>query len=283
MNEVWLKKELERFLLEDLGRTEVFVSDTNPVVEAYIIAEEEGVFCGGRFLAPLLNLLVPAGGRPVIVHNLLPEGRRLESGTLTYVASLVGDAEIIRHGIRTALNLMQHLSGIATHVASMVKEVDGTGVKLLDTRKTTPGFRAFEKYAVRIGGGYNHRFNREDGILIKKEDIKIDGSITKAIDRALETRTHLTGVEIEVETFGQLEFVLYDGRVRHILLDNMMPGMLRQIVKLCGATHILEASGVGDRDLREIAETGVHYISLSSLIRGAKPLKMKMSIERILR
>src|SRR3989338_2895848 len=281
MNELFVRKELERFLLEDLGRTDVSVG-AGSLVEAHIIAEEGGVFCGGRFLLPLLNLLVPAGSDPVRVRYLLPEGTPLADKKLTTVAVIIADAEIVRHGVRAALNLIQHLSGIATNVAKKVSEVEGTGARLLDTRKTTPGFRVFEKYAVRVGGGYNHRFNREDGILIKKEDIVIDGGIIPAIDRAFVSKAHLTEIEIEVETLEELECVLGDGRVTHILLDNMTPEMLRKAVLRCGKTHVLEASGVGGRDVREIAETGVQYISLSSLIRGARPLTMKMRITKVM-
>jgi len=276
MNEVFVRRKLEEFLLEDLGAMEVPASPESGRVVARILVEEEGVFCGGKLIASLFNLLTSTNVPPVRMKYLRDDGDSFASGDV--VAEFDVDVEVLRHGIRTLLNLLQHMSGIATNTRKTVEQTYGLSTKLLDTRKTTPGLRAFEKYAVRVGGGVNHRHGRFDGILIKKEDIKIDGGILNAIDNAFRAKSHLVAVEIEVETLGELETVAADGRVKYVLLDNMDFDKMAEAVRRYGRNMIFEASGIGDKDLRKVAETGVHYISLSSLTRGAHPTKMKMRI-----
>ncbi len=234
--------------------------------------------CGGRYLVRMLQLLAERPGDVEVVHLH-------EEGTWFYrtfeITVLKVHPEVLRHGIRTGLNLMQILSGIAIHTYDLVMRVAGTGCQLLDTRKTTPGFRAFEKEAVRLGGGRNHRFNRLDGILLKKEDIAIDGGITKAVRKAAKARAHLTGIEVEAETFEQVDEASSLPEVTHILLDNMAPDQVRHCVSgnnTLKHPKILEASGVKVEDLRAYAETGVPFVSTSALIRGAQPVKMKMRI-----
>ncbi|MBI2639950.1 MAG: carboxylating nicotinate-nucleotide diphosphorylase [Candidatus Sungbacteria bacterium] len=276
MNEIFVRRKLEEFLAEDIGPVAVESNDSLRFVSARIIAEEPGVMCGGKLIVPAFSLITPDGVQKPRAIFLLEEGRAFSSGNI--VARIDIEVETLRHGIRTVLNLLQHLSGIAAHTRKAVDEIKGLPAKLLDTRKTTPGLRVFEKYAVRVGGGTNHRFGRYDGILIKKEDIQIDGWIKKAIDRAFLAKSHLVSVEIEVETFEELEVVVADGRVSHVLLDNMSLKMMAEAVQKYGDKIIFEASGIGDKDLRLIAETGVHYISTSSLVRGAHPVKMKMRV-----
>ena len=276
MNKIFVRRELERFLAEDLGRVSVEPGDPPRYVTARIIAEESGVFCGRRFIIPIFAMITPDDVRGPKVIHLLREGERFTSSMT--LAHLDIEVETLRHGIRTVLNLIQHLSGIATNTRDAVESISGLPTKLLDTRKTTPGLRVFEKYAVRVGGGVNHRFGRYDGILLKKEDIAIDGGIFKAIDRAFREKSFLVNVEVEVETSEELEVVVADGRVRHVLLDNMSLEAMAEAVRRYGDKITFEASGIGSKDLRAVAETGVHYISLSSLVRGAHPIKMKMRI-----
>lgn len=281
LNEIFLEEKLRQFLSEDLKHAAIDFSGEIVYVTAEIIAEESGTFCGGAMIESVLNLLLPRRTypepiRPVNVLHLHGEGKPFHEGTV--LARFVAERETLRHGIRTVLNLVQHCTRIATHTRLQVNKLRGYQTELLDTRKTTPGLREFEKYAVRTGGGRNHRFGRYDGILIKKEDIKIDGGITRAIDRAMRERSHLEGVEIEVETSNELDAVLEDGRVRQILLDNMDTETLRRAVERCGSTHILEASGIGKRRLEAIAATGVHFISISSLVRNAPPINLRMVI-----
>ena len=278
MNPIFLKDDLERFLREDLGRIDVDSLTPAPLVTADITAEETGVMCGGPLFVRLLRMLTE---RPedLVVEQLMPEGATFYPSYPTDVIATVRvHPEVLRHGIRIGLNLMQILSGIATNTKRLVAKVAGTRCQLLDTRKTTPGFRAFEKYAVRIGGGRNHRWNREDGILIKKEDIVIDGGITEAVVKADATRAHLTGIEVEVETFDQ--FIEASGLppVTHLLLDNMDPKTVIDCLAANVTRKIIEVSGVTEDTIRAYAETGVPFISTSALIRGAHPTKMRMRI-----
>lgn len=276
MNEIFVRRKLEEFLAEDLGPVAIEPADPPRYVSVRIVAEEPGVMCGGRLIVPVFALITPDSVRKPRVISLLEEGKVFSSGKV--VARVDIEVETLRHGIRTVLNLLQHLSGIATHTRKAVNEIRDLHAKPLDTRKTTPGLRVFEKYAVRVGGAGNHRFGRYDGILIKKEDIRIDGGIKNAIDRAFQTKSHLVSVEIEVETLEELESVVADGRVGHVLLDNMPLADMAGAVRKYGDRIVFEASGVGNEDLRAVAETGVHYISTSSLVRGAHPIKMKMRI-----
>lgn len=280
MNEIFLEQTLKEFLREDLGSVAIDFSSNKNVV-AKICAEEGGIFCGGTLIAKTLNLLIPKGEGVSLIEmgKLTPEGEAFVAGEI--LAQFSAPSEAFRHGIRTVLNLVAHLTGIATHTAGLVQQVSGFSCRLLDTRKTTPGLRVLEKYAVRVGGGSNHRMGRFDGVMIKKEDIAIDGGIAVAIDRAEREKTFLAGVEIEVETLADLDEVLKDGRVKTILLDNMDLKTLQQAVERCGRTHRLEASGVREENLRAVAATGVHAISLSSLILGARPTKLKAKIDNL--
>jgi nicotinate-nucleotide pyrophosphorylase (carboxylating) len=183
---------------------------------------------------------------------------------------------ILRAGIRTQLNLMMHLCGIATKTAELVKELKGTRCKLLDTRKTLPGLRAFEKYAHRIGGGVNHRFGRDCGIIIKKEDVAAAGSVRKAIVHAKGGSPYLLAFEVEVEDPSQLASMAVDSDVTHVLLDNMEPADVRGCVQVYGERFFMEASGIAPERLREYAQTGVPFISTSATIMGAKPTKLHL-------
>jgi nicotinate-nucleotide pyrophosphorylase (carboxylating) len=278
VNKVYIRQELQRFLLEDLGSLEIDVGASPHYAKAKIIAESGGVFCGGGLVAEVFNCLTPRDIRSCRVLSLEKEGFQFQAGA-TLVRFDVND-QVLVNGVRTVLNLLAHLTDIATHTRSKVEELEGLDCRLLDTRKTTPGLRTFEKYAVRVGGGYNHRFGRFDAAIVKKEDIAISGGIKAAIDRAFEDKMHLAEVEVEVETLDQVNEVLKDGRLKHLMLDNMDIKTMQEVVKRCGQTHILEASGVGDQDLRELAATGIRHISLGSLIRCPRQTKIKMQIAR---
>mgnify|MGYP001603036816 CR=1 FL=1 len=278
MNEIYLRRKLKEFLREDLEGVEINF-DRNPgYTEAKIVAEESGVFCGGRIIAKALNLLIPReeGMMTVRMFHLKKDGEGFKAGDT--LAHFTAPGEALRNGIRTVLNLIGHMTKVATNVNKVAEYLGSSPCELLDTRKTTPGLRIFEKYAVKVGGGKNHRFGRFAGELVKKEDIKILGGIKAAIDDAEYRKPHLTEIEVEVENLEQLEEVLRDGRARYIMLDNMSIEMLKAAVWRAGSLSVLEASGIGDKDLREVAGTGVHYISLSSLILGASPIKMHMII-----
>lgn len=176
---------------------------------------------------------------------------------------------------------MQRMSGIATRTAEAVKQVEGTQAKICDTRKTTPGLRILEKYAVRVGGGTNHRFNLADGVLIKDNHIVAAGSITEAVKSARQNIPHTLKIEVEVETFAGLEEALNAG-ADIIMLDNMSCAAMKQAVKMVGGRALTEASGnMGDRDLREVAECGVDLISIGALTHSVRSLdiSLKFTIE----
>jgi nicotinate-nucleotide pyrophosphorylase (carboxylating) len=272
MNPIFVRKELERFLLEDLGHVEMGPNHKSRV-EAFIEIEEDCVVCGLGLIKPTFDLLAP--GLPASdVHAYGADGDSTRSGERPVSVCL--PPNVLKHGIRTALNLLQHLSGIATNTAKLVERIEGSGCQLLDTRKTTPGLRAFEKYAVRVGGGKNHRFNRMDGVMLKKEDIVIAGGIRQAIDEAVKEAAHLTAIEVEVESMRELLEVIADGRVRHVLLDNMGVDGVSEAVDVAAGRVILEASGVQTSELERYANTGVPFISTSALIREARPIKMHL-------
>ena len=272
MNGPLLRKKFEEFLTEDLGHVEI-VDRFYATSKAVILAEEPGIMCGGDLLEELFATLCFNSARPQVTQQV-NEGTPFSPGET--LVEMTMHPEILRYGIRTALNLLQHLSGIPTNTRKLVDRVRGTGCQLLDSRKTTPGLRVLEKYAVRMGGGHNHRFGMYDGFLLKKEDIAIDGGIKPAIDRALARAPHLTNIEVEVESIVQMMEVLEDGRVKHVLLDNMMPLIIKQAVAKVGNRLVLEASGIKPEQLEEYAATGVPFISTSALVRGGHALNMKM-------
>jgi nicotinate-nucleotide pyrophosphorylase (carboxylating) len=273
MNRIFMEQEMRRFLLEDLAHAEVTPSGKG--VHAVVIAKGHGIMCGGQWLIRMLELLSDSPKDVSHVH-CMTDGQRFQDGD-TLVRCAV-DQEVLRHGIRTGLNLLQHLSGIAVNTADAVARVADTGCILLDTRKSTPGFRAFEKYAVRVGGANNHRFNRLDGTIIKKEDIRIDGTITNAVLKAWQHRSHLTRIEVEVEDMDQLKEALALPQVDVIMLDNMTPEQVTAALALAEGRKPLEASGVAFDRLREYAVTGVPFISTSGLVRNARPVNMSMRI-----
>jgi nicotinate-nucleotide pyrophosphorylase (carboxylating) len=179
---------------------------------------------------------------------------------------------------RVALNLAQRLSGIATLTRKYVNEVAGLPVKIVDTRKTTPGLRMVEKYAVRAGGGHNHRYNLADGVLIKDNHIAACGSITSAVEKIRAAVPHTLRIEVEVESLEQLEEALSCG-VEIIMLDNMEPGIMREAVNKTKGKAILEASGgVTLKNVRAIAETGVDLISVGALTHSAPAVDISMRI-----
>jgi nicotinate-nucleotide pyrophosphorylase (carboxylating) len=197
----------------------------------------------------------------------LPDGSQAKAGAL--VATIEGSARSILTAERVALNFTGHLSGIATATHALVDAVRGTKARIVCTRKTTPGLRVLEKYAVRCGGGFNHRFGLDDAVLIKDNHIAAAGSITKAVKAARAGTAHMVKIEVEVDTLKQLEEALKIG-VDTILLDNMPPDTLRKAVAMASGRAVLEASGNITIDtVRAVAETGVDYISSGGITHSA--------------
>ena len=202
------------------------------------------------------------------------DGDEIHKGDV--IGVLVGDGRAVLSGERTALNFLQRMSGIATLTRSMVKELEGYSTKLLDTRKTTPNMRPFEKYAVRIGGGTNHRYNLSDGVLIKDNHIGAAGSITKAVEMARAYAPFVRKIEVEVENLEMLQEAL-DAKADIIMLDNMTDEMTAQAVAMAKGKADLEASGNMNKDrLKKLAEIGVDYISCGALTHSAPILDFSM-------
>jgi nicotinate-nucleotide pyrophosphorylase (carboxylating) len=196
----------------------------------------------------------------------------------TQLASVEGDARAILSAERTALNLLSRLCGVATLTRAYVAAVAGTKARIVDTRKTTPGLRALEKYAVRCGGGFNHRFGLDDAILIKDNHIGIAGSITVAVARVRAQHGATMPVQVEVDTLAQLEEALGCG-VSAVLLDNMPPEMLRRAVALvAGRCHTEASGGITPDNIREVAATGVDSISLGSLTHSVRVLDLGLDL-----
>lgn len=272
-----LLRLIRDFLAEDLGRGDITGEAIFPpeaMGRAVFIAKEEMVVAGIEELAPL----VFAARNPAIeTKALVRDGMRARSEER--LLQISGPVRDLLAAERVALNLAQRLCGIATLTAAFVELVRDLPVQILDTRKTTPGLRLLEKYAVRMGGGHNHRFNLNDSILIKDNHIAAAGSIAEAV-RKVREYNGLNGptVEVECETVAQVEEALAAG-VEIIMLDNMSPAMIRQAVALVQGRALLEASGgVRLDNVRAIAETGVDRISIGALTHSAPAKDISMEI-----
>ena len=257
-------------LLEDLGRAGDITADAivpaDKQASLVLRARQPGVVAGLDIARTAFQLVSP----DIRVNAKRPDGSVVAPGDV--IAEIEGPARGLLTGERTALNFLCHLSGVATATASLVSAAQGTKARIICTRKTTPGLRALEKYAVRAGGGVNHRFGLDDAVLIKDNHIALAGDIRTAIERAKANTGHLVKIEVEVDTLAQLEQALAIG-VDAILLDNMTTDELRQAVAMTDGRAILEASGrVTTATVRTIAETGVDLISTGWMTHSSAAL-----------
>lgn len=263
-------------LEEDLGLAGDLTSQATLAPQAWatasLSAREAGVVAGLDLAAAAFRLV----GDGVTFTPKLMDGDRVAAGGV--VADVAGPARLVMSAERVALNFLNHMSGIATLTREYADAVDGTGAQICDTRKTTPGLRAFEKYAVRCGGGANHRYSLDDAILIKDNHIAVAGGVAAAYRAAEAFAGHLVAIEIEVTNLTELEEALAAG-ARIVLLDNMDNEMLRQAVTINAGRARLEASGgVKLERVRSIGETGVDYISTSQITMAAKPLDLGLDV-----
>ena len=264
-------------LLEDFGRggdltTEATIAP-HTTAHGIIAAREAGRIAGLDLAVTAFHLLDPT----IKITRRVGDGADVEPGEI--IAAVDGYARPILSGERVALNFLGRLSGIATATAKLVKLVQGTKAKVVCTRKTTPGLRVFEKYAVRCGGGMNHRFGLDDGILIKDNHIVAAGGVKNAIIAARARAGHMVHVEIEVDSLDQLEEALANG-AHAVLLDNMKPDMLREAVKRTAGRAKLEASGnVTAETIAAIAATGVDVISSGAITHSAKCLDLGLDFK----
>jgi nicotinate-nucleotide pyrophosphorylase (carboxylating) len=265
---------VRRALEEDLGRAGDLTTDllipAEQLGRANLMARATGTLAG-LGCAQCAFALVDSSVR---VTAQLSDGATLHAGES--IAAIEGPARALLTGERVALNFVGHLSGIATATRALVDAVAGTDARIVCTRKTTPGLRLLEKYAVRCGGGFNHRFGLDDAVLIKDNHLAAAGGVSAAVTRARSALGHMVAIELEVETLEELEEALSLG-VRTILLDNMPVDELRRAVELTAGRAVLEASGgITAETARAVAETGVDYISSGAITHSAPNLDVAL-------
>jgi len=271
-----IEDQVRAALIEDLGRAGDITSNATIGADrqatAGMSSREAGIIAGLPLAEAAFRLINPA----INFEALVADGARVEPGAM--IARISGPARGVLSAERVALNFLMHLSGIATYTARFADAIAHTKARVTCTRKTIPGLRAVEKYAVRCGGGSSHRYGLDDAILIKDNHIAVAGGITEALKAAKAFAGHLTKIEIEVDTLAQFEMVLSEG-ADVCLLDNMGPDMLRQAVAMNKGRITLEASGNVSLDtIRAIAETGVDFISTSKITMAAPTLDIGLDI-----
>jgi len=273
-----IDEAVQRALDEDLGRagdiTSIATIPETTKAQAIMIARQAGVIAGLPLAVATFRRLSP----DVNIQAHVRDGAAVVSGA--QVLTISGPARAVLSGERTALNFVGRLSGIATLTSDYVRQTAGTNLRICCTRKTTPGLRALEKYAVRCGGGFNHRFGLDDAILIKDNHIAVAGGIWPVLQRARARAGHLVKIEIEVDTLAQLREVLDTGLADVVLLDNMDVATLTEAVKLAKRRVVLEASGgVMLASIAKIAATGVDYVSSGALTHSAPNFDVALDIE----
>ena len=241
-----------------------------------LICKQNGVIAGLEIFKRVFELL----DRETVTKLYFKDGDRVKKGDL--LGEVEGDIRVLLSGERTALNYLQRMSGIATYTSNMVKLLEGSSVKLLDTRKTTPNMRIFEKYAVKVGGGNNHRYNLSDGILLKDNHIDAAGGVANAIKMAKEYAPFVRKIEVEVENLDMLKEAL-DAGADIIMLDNMTPEMMKEAVKLTRGKAVTECSGnITKENIQTIIDTGVDYVSSGALTHSAPILDVSLKNLRVL-
>ncbi len=272
-----IRNVLRLALEEDLGHgdlTTTLIIPEEQTSKALLVAKESFVLAGLPFAREVFNLLNHEEVKFRVFHN---EGSKLKKGDI--IAEISGRTRTLLSCERVGLNILQRLSGIATLTNEFVRKVKGLGVKIVDTRKTTPCLRFMEKYAVKVGGGANHRFGLYDGILIKDNHIEAAGGITSAVNSARRA-FHLSKIEVEVENLKELKEALTAG-ADVVMLDNMSIEDMREAVRLAKGKVLIEASGnISLERVRAVAETGVDLISVGAITHSAPAADISMKIVR---
>lgn len=277
MNEITMKMQADQLIRmalqeditsEDVSTNAVMPTATKGTVE--LIAKEDGVIAGLDIYARVFTIL----DEKTEIDFHCKDGDEVKKGEL--MATVTGDIRVLLSGERVALNYLQRMSGIATYTRQVAKLLEGSKVTLLDTRKTTPNCRVFEKYAVRVGGGCNHRYNLSDGVLLKDNHIGAAGSVTKAIQMAKAYAPFVRKIEIEVETLEQVKEAVEAG-ADIIMLDNMTPEVMKQAVELINGRAHTECSGnITKENIQKIREIGVDFVSSGALTHSAPILDISM-------
>ncbi|MPZ37777.1 MAG: carboxylating nicotinate-nucleotide diphosphorylase [Rhizobiales bacterium] len=269
---------VERALAEDLGRagdiTSIATIPAGTQARAVVVAREAGTIAGLPLVAAMFRRLAP----DIDIKASARDGDSVV--TKTELMTIVGDARAVLSAERAALNMLGHLSGIATATAEFVRLIKSTKTRFCCTRKTTPGLRALEKYAVRCGGGFNHRIGLDDAMLIKDNHIAVAGGVRAVLERARANAGHLVKIEIEVDTLDQLRDVLDTGLADVVLLDNMSPADMRKAVAMSDRRVVLEASGgITIETIADVAASGVDYASSGWITHSAPALDVALDIE----
>lgn len=274
VEQFYLDDLIRRAIMEDVNYTDIsseYLFDPAERCRAEIISKDEGVLCGLPVFLRVFELLDPS----FTFKTDKKDSDRLVKGEV--IAELTGQTLALLKGERTALNLIQHLSGIATQTAKAVEAVKHTKARITDTRKTLPGLRALQKYAVTCAGGKNHRFNLSDAAMLKDNHIQAAGGITAALTRLRENLGHMTKIEVETASPAEVEEALAAG-ADIIMLDNMDIPAMTKAVELAGGRAVLEASGgITLENLAAVAETGVDIISLGALTHSVKAFDISMN------
>lgn len=262
-------------LAEDINYIDVttdYLVDEDKVNTAQYVAKAEGVLCGIEIALRVFTLLDPTATFEVLIHD----GEEVKKGDI--IARMTAHTRALLKGERTALNILQHMSGIATATNKCVKLVEGTHASVADTRKTLPGLRIFQKYAVTVGGGKNHRYNLSDCAMLKDTHLDAYGSITAAVNALREKMGHTVKIEVEVGTLEELKEALAVG-CEIIMLDNMSCEQMAEAVKITDGKAKLEASGnVTEETIKAIAQTGVDIISMGALTHSVKAFDISMKM-----
>lgn len=276
LNSIYVDEIIKTALLEDinyLDTTTDYLIDENQENTAKFLAKSDGVLCGLEVALRVFEILQPNGFEVKIFKH---DGDKLNKGDI--IAEIHGKTRTILKGERTALNLIQHMSGIATATNKAVEIIQGTNASIADTRKTLPGMRPLQKYAVTVGGGKNHRYNLSDAAMLKDNHVDAGGGIANAVAKLKARLGHMTKIELEVRNLDELKQAL-EAKVDVIMLDNMSPALMKEAVEITNGQAILEASGgITDETLREIAETGVDIISMGALTHSVKAFDISLKI-----
>ena len=277
MNEITMKMQADELIMmalrEDITSEDVSTNAVMPKAQkgtVDLIAKEDGVIAGLQVYARVFTLL----DDKTEIEFFCEDGEEVKNGQL--LAKVTGDIRVLLSGERVALNYLQRMSGIATYTREVTKLLGGSSLTLLDTRKTTPNCRVFEKYAVRVGGGNNHRYNLSDGVLLKDNHIGAAGSVAKAVAMAKAYAPFVRKIEIEVESLEQVKEAVEAG-ANIIMLDNMTPEQMKEAVELIDGRAETECSGnVTKENIARIREVGVDYVSSGALTHSAPILDISM-------
>lgn len=271
LNNFFIEEHVKNALNEDIGFGDIttdYLTDEDDILTCTLNTRTEGIFCGKNVFECVFRILSP----DIKIKFYYNDGDIIRKGDK--IAEISGPARYILMGERTALNYIQRMSGIATETNKYQKAIGEYKAKIVDTRKTTPGFRAFEKYSVKMGGGSLHRFNLSDCAMIKDNHIKYAGSLTKAVEKLRKNISHAHKIEVECDTIEQVKEAV-NCCVDIIMLDNMSLEQMRECVKIIAGKAVIEASGnVNLSTVREIASTGVDIISSSAIVAKAPTLDL---------